>query len=39
VAMTSWHRERWISISGRPPGADLADPARWHVFRLGDGKR
>ena len=38
VAMTSWHRERWMSISGRPPEADLADPAGWHAFKLGDGK-
>jgi hypothetical protein len=37
VAMTSWHRERWMSISGRPPEQDLADPAGWHVFKLGDG--
>jgi hypothetical protein len=37
VAMTSWHNERWMSISGRPPEADLADPAGWHIFRLGDG--
>jgi len=38
VAMTSWHRERWMSISGKPPDADLADPAGWHIFKLGDGK-
>jgi hypothetical protein len=38
VAMTSWHRERWMSLSGRPPEAGLADPSRWHVFTLGDGK-
>jgi hypothetical protein len=38
VAMTSWHRERWMSISGRPPEADLTDPAGWHVFKLGTGK-
>jgi len=38
VAMTSWHRERWMSISGKPPEADLADPTGWHVFKLGDGK-
>ena len=37
VAMTSWHNERWMSISGRPPEADLADPAGWHLFKLGDG--
>jgi hypothetical protein len=37
VAMTSWHRERWMSLSGRPPEQDLADPSGWHVFKLGDG--
>jgi hypothetical protein len=37
VAMTSWHNERWMSLSGKPPEADLADPAGWHVFTLGDG--
>ena len=37
VAMTSWHRERWMSLSGRPPEAALADPAGWQVLRLGDG--
>jgi hypothetical protein len=38
VAITSWHRERWMSLSGHPPEADLADPVGWHVFTLGDGK-
>jgi hypothetical protein len=37
VALTSWHRERWMSLSGRPPEAALADPALWHKMRLGDG--
>jgi hypothetical protein len=37
VAMTSWHHDRWMSLSGRPPEADLADPSDWHVFKLGDG--
>jgi len=38
VAMTSWHRERWMSISGRAPDADLAEPSSWHVFKLSGGK-
>jgi len=38
VAMTSWHRERWMSISGRPPAQDLADPSGWRAFKLGDGR-
>ena len=37
VALTSWHRERWMSLSGREPEAALADPAGWRVMRLGDG--
>ena len=37
VTMTSWHNERWMSISGKPPETDLADPSGWHVFTLGDG--
>jgi hypothetical protein len=36
VTMTSWHNERWMSISGKPPAEDLADPSGWHVFHLGD---
>jgi hypothetical protein len=26
-----------MSISGKPPAEDLADPAGWHLFKLGDG--
>ncbi|HEV8680619.1 MAG TPA: hypothetical protein VGQ90_14680 [Stellaceae bacterium] len=37
VALTSWHRERWMSLSGRAPDAALADPALWRRIRLGDG--
>ncbi len=37
VAMTSWDRESWMSLSGRPPAAGLADPAGWRPMRLGDG--
>jgi len=37
VALTSWHRERWMSLSGRPPEAALADPSGWRRMRLGDG--
>ncbi|HWB48298.1 MAG TPA: hypothetical protein VG651_04240 [Stellaceae bacterium] len=37
VAMTSWHNERWMSLSGKPPEAALADPGGWHLFHLGDG--
>ncbi len=37
VAMTSWHRERWASLSGRPPAEGLSDPAGWRLMRLDDG--
>ena len=37
VALTSWHGERWMSLSGRAPDAALADPAGWRVMQLGDG--
>jgi hypothetical protein len=37
VALTSWHRERWMSLSGRAPEAALADPAGWRKMHLGDG--
>ncbi|HJU15390.1 MAG TPA: hypothetical protein VJ770_02875, partial [Stellaceae bacterium] len=37
VAITSWHRGRWISLDGRPPQAAMADPAGWLPMRLGDG--
>jgi hypothetical protein len=37
VAMTSWHGERWMSLSGETPERAMADPARWLPMRLGDG--
>jgi hypothetical protein len=37
VAMTSWHRERWMSLSGEMPDRAMADPAHWPQMRLGDG--
>jgi hypothetical protein len=37
VAMTSWDRERWMSLSGLAPEAALANPALWRNIRLGDG--
>ena len=27
IAVTSWHRERWMSLSGRAPDRAMADPA------------
>ncbi len=37
VAITSWHRERWMSLSGRPPAVAMSRPALWRAMRLGDG--
>jgi hypothetical protein len=37
VAMTSWHNERWMSLSGAAPEEALANPGSWHRFTLGDG--
>ncbi len=37
AAITAWHRDRWMSLSGRPPAAALRDPAGWRPMRLGDG--
>jgi hypothetical protein len=37
AAMTSWSRERWMSLSGQPPARAMTDPALWHAMRLGDG--
>jgi hypothetical protein len=37
VAMTSWHNERWMSLSGQSPEKALAEPALWHRFKLDDG--
>ena len=37
VAMTSWHRERWMSLTGQPPEKAMAEPGLWQVFKLGDG--
>jgi hypothetical protein len=39
TAVTSWDRDRWMSLSGRPPGAAMRDPAEWRAMRLGDGPR
>jgi len=35
VAVTSWHRERWMSLSGRPPATGMNDSRRWYQMRLG----
>jgi hypothetical protein len=39
IAVTSWHRERWMSLSGRPPTEAMSDPQGWHRMRLGNGSQ
>jgi hypothetical protein len=35
LAVTAWHRSRWMSMDGRSPEAVMQDPARWRVTPLG----
>jgi hypothetical protein len=37
VAVTSWDRDRWMSLSGSGPDQAMADPTHWRAMRLGDG--
>ncbi len=37
IAVTSWDRDRWMSLSGRPPAAAMRDPGEWRGMRLGNG--
>jgi hypothetical protein len=39
LAVTSWHRERWMSLSGRPPAAAMNRPESWRWMRLGNGSQ
>lgn len=39
IAVTSWHRERWMSLSGRPPASALSHPETWRAMRLGNGRQ
>jgi hypothetical protein len=39
IAVTSWDRDRWMSLSGRGPAAAMRDPALWRAMRLGNGPR
>jgi hypothetical protein len=34
LAVTAWHRSRWMSWSGLPPLLGMQDPARWHQVLL-----
>ena len=37
IAITSWHRERWMSLSGHAPPEAINDPSGWRDMRLGNG--
>jgi hypothetical protein len=37
IAVTSWHRDRWMSLSGSPPDTAMHDPENWRTMRLGNG--
>jgi hypothetical protein len=39
IAITSWHRERWMSLSGRSPAAGMNHPEGWRMMRLGNGSQ
>ncbi len=39
TAVTAWERDRWMSLSGRPPDTAMRHPGIWRRMRLGDGVR
>jgi hypothetical protein len=39
IAVTSWHRERWMSLSGRSPAAAMNHPENWRTMRLGNSSQ
>jgi len=39
VAITSWDRERWMSLSGRAPDTAMNHPEDWPAMRLGNGRQ
>jgi hypothetical protein len=39
VAITSWDRERWMSLSGTAPDVTMEHPEAWHTMRLGNGRQ
>jgi hypothetical protein len=34
LAVSAWHRSRWMSMSGRPPAEAMRDPTRWSSVAL-----
>jgi hypothetical protein len=39
VAITSWDRERWMSLSGLAPDAAMEHPEAWRTMRFGNGRQ
>ena len=39
IAITSWDRERWMSLSGRAPDTAMNHPEDWPAMRLGNGRQ
>ena len=39
VAVTSWDRERWMSLSGLAPDISMNHPEDWQAVRLGNGRQ
>jgi len=39
VAITSWDRDRWMSLSGRAPEVAMNHPEAWPAMRLGNGRQ
>ena len=33
IAVTSWHRARWMSLSGLAPDRAMDDPENWRAMR------
>jgi hypothetical protein len=38
VAITSWDRERWMSLSGLAPDAAMDHPEAWRMMSFGNGR-
>jgi hypothetical protein len=39
VAITSWNRDRWMSLSGLDPDAAMIHSEGWSAMRLGNGRQ
>jgi len=39
IAITSWDRERWMSLSGSSPDGAMSHPEAWRAMRLGNGSQ